>query len=378
MIFNARLAKKGRSWLQDEQLQTVMVMAAGTGGHVFPALAVAQSLAQAGYRIVWLGTPAGMEQAKVKEAGFTFHAIPIGGLRGKSIKTLIKAPFYIVRAICKAYCVIQKERPSAVIGFGGYVTGPGGVAAYLSRVPLVIHEQNAILGLTNRLLSGLATRCLEAFPGTFPAKRQAMLTGNPIRSDFLHISPPEVRLKGRQGKARLLVLGGSLGAQILNQIVPEALKALPASLQPEVRHQTGTAHFKSAHNAYADYPAAEVLPFIDDMAAAYADADVVICRAGALTVAEVAAAGVTAIFVPFLYAVDDHQTANAQSLVKNEAAFLVPQTECTAARLQAVLSPLLQDSLLRLKTAQNARNLAVMDATVRVRDSVIFLLEANQ
>jgi len=357
--------------------KTILIMAAGTGGHVFPALAVAKAFEKAGHRVAWLGTRNGIEYEKIRAEGIPFYELSIMGLRGKNVQTLLKAPFAIAQAVWQARAVIKKEKPDLVLGFGGYVTGPGGVAAFLSGVPLVIHEQNAILGLSNRLLSKVAKACLEAFPGTFPAQKQALLTGNPIREAFLNIPPPNERFQGRQGPVRLLVLGGSLGAKLLNETVPAALLALPPEWQPEVRHQAGPKLFEMAQNAYVGYPCASVTPFIDNMAEAYAWADLVICRAGALTVSEVAAAGVPAIFVPYLHAVDDHQTANAQSLVKQNAAFLLPQLECTALRLGEMLKGLMQDLTGRLNTAQNARNLAVLDATHRVQNKVISILEAK-
>lgn len=316
-------------------------MAGGTGGHVFPGLAVAKKLKEQGVDVHWLGTSKGIEATLVPEAGIPLHLLAIGGLRGKGIKTLLKAPFVIASAIWQARKIIRATNPQVVLGMGGYASGPGGVASWLNRCPLVIHEQNAKAGYTNIILGKLAKRVLEGFPNAFAAMPKVMSVGNPVRNEIEQLLPPAQRMAGDRKRLRLLVVGGSLGAQALNQVVPEALSQLSASEYPEVWHQTGA---RTEAQTKSDYEsrqlAAKVEPFIKDMAAAYAWADIVVCRAGALTVAELCAAGVGAIFVPFPHAVDDHQTANASYMVKAGAAECVQQQELTAERLAGMIRSL--------------------------------------
>ena len=317
-----------------------MIMAGGTGGHVFPALALAERLRERACEVVWLGTRSGIEARLVPAAGIPVEWIGIGGLRGKGVATLLRAPFALLRALWQSVAAVRRQRPAVVVGLGGYVTGPGGLAAWLLRRPLMIHEQNAVAGFTNRVLARLADPVLEAFPGSFPAARGARAIGNPVRAAFRALPPPAVRYGARGGALRLLVVGGSQGAAKLNAAVPAALALLPAGAW-QVRHQAGERGLAAAEAAYAKAGvAARIEPFIDDIAAAYAEADLVVCRAGALTVSELAAAGVAALFVPFAAAVDDHQTLNARQLEARGAARLLPEASLEATLLAQQLGAL--------------------------------------
>lgn len=348
----------------------VMVMAGGTGGHVFPALAVADELRRRGLEVCWLGTPDSFESRLVPGHGFPMELVGIRGLRGNGIAGWLLAPFRLLRACGQALGALRRRRPALVLGMGGFASGPGGLMAWLTRIPLVIHEQNAVPGLTNRWLARLADRVLEAFPGSFGPARRAQLTGNPVRPEISALAAPEERLSGRAGAVRLLVLGGSLGAQALNESLPAALARVAPEDRPEVRHQAGRGKDEATRAAYAAAGvAAEVTPFLEEMAAAYGWADLVICRAGALTVAELAAAGIGAILVPYPHAVDDHQTRNAGYLVDGGAALLLPQAELTPERLADLLRPLLQDRPRLLEMARRARRLALPQATARVADA---------
>ncbi len=341
---------------------SVVIMAGGTGGHVFPALAIAARLRERGLAVSWLGTRRGLEAELVPRAGIEVDWISIAGLRGNGLLGWLLAPFRLAIALLQALAALRRRRPAAVLGLGGFVAGPGGVAARLLALPLVIHEQNAIAGLTNALLARLATRVLEAFPGTFPPARGALSTGNPVRAEIAALPSPATRFAGRSGPLRLLVLGGSLGAAALNATVPAAAARLPGQLA--IRHQCGRRQMDEARRAYAEAGVtAELLPFIDDMAAAYGWADLVVCRAGALTVAELAAAGVGALLVPYPYAVDDHQTANGAFLVAAGAARLLPQAELDAPRLADALVSLAADRAGLLAMAEAARGVARPDAT---------------
>lgn len=351
----------------------VMIMAGGTGGHVFPALSLAAVLRARDCDIVWLGTRTGIEARLVPAAGIPIEWLQIGGLRGKSVITLLAAPLRLLRALMQAIGAMRRHRPRVVVGLGGYVTGPGGLAAWLTRRPLVIHEQNAIAGFTNRILAHFAHRVLEAFAGSFGrsrmrrglfgAARDIITVGNPVRAEFFALPEPAIRLAARTGALRVLVVGGSQGARRLNELVPLAVASLLDKLDVQIRHQTGTRMLESTRAAYAE-PAqsagleVRVEPFIDDIAAAYAEADLVICRAGALTVSELAAAGVAAILVPFPAAVDDHQTHNARFLVERGAAVLLPERELTAERLAAELLRLGSDRAGLQQMAERARSLA--------------------
>lgn len=343
----------------------VVIMAGGTGGHVFPALAVAERLRGQGVEVVWMGTRRGLEAQVVPAAGIPMEWVTISGLRGKGALSWLLAPFKLVVAVGQAVGILRRLRPRAVLGMGGFVSGPGGLAAWLLRRPLLIHEQNAVAGLTNRLLARLANRVMEAFPGSLG--RGAVLTGNPVRPEIAALPRPEERFAGRTGRLRLLVLGGSLGAQALNAVVPAALARIAAGQRPEVWHQAGSRNIDEARRRYDEAGVeARVVPFITDMAAAYGWADLVVCRAGALTVAELAAAGVGAILVPFPHAVDDHQTRNAGYLVQGGAALLVPQAQLDPQRLADLFAELGQDRGRLLDMAVAARRLAQPDAAEQV------------
>jgi UDP-N-acetylglucosamine--N-acetylmuramyl-(pentapeptide) pyrophosphoryl-undecaprenol N-acetylglucosamine transferase len=350
-------------------VRRVMVMAGGTGGHVFPALATAHELARRGVEICWLGVPDSFEARLVPQHGFALELVPVRKLRGQGIAAKLLAPWHLVRASYHAAQALRRRRPGLVLGMGGFVSGPGGVVSRLLGLPLVIHEQNAVPGLTNRWLARVATRVLEAFPGSFPPKTGARAVGNPVRSEIARLAPPEERLPGRVGRIRLLVVGGSLGAQALNETLPVALARLPEAVRPWVRHQAGRGKAEAAQAAYrAVGVVAEVSEFLDDMAGAYAWADLVVCRSGALTVSELAAAGVGSILVPYPHAVDDHQTRNAAFLADAGAALLLPQPLLSAEHLAGLLEALAADRPRLLAMAQAARAQGRPDATARVAD----------
>ncbi|MGD8911126.1 MAG: undecaprenyldiphospho-muramoylpentapeptide beta-N-acetylglucosaminyltransferase [Candidatus Thiodiazotropha sp.] len=345
----------------------VMVMAGGTGGHLFPALAVADWMKQKGCRVTWLGSCTGMENKLIPGYGYPLETLQVKGMRGSGLKRRLAAPFTISKALWQAYRVLRRTRPNLVLGMGGFATGPGGLAARLMHIPLVIQEQNAIPGLTNRILAQFATKVFEAFPGSFGAEAQADTVGNPVRQDILSISLPEVRFAQRDGTVRLLVLGGSLGARALNQCVPEALSMMTEAQRPQVRHQAGEKLLDETLARYRELSVeAEVKAFETEMAEAYAWADLVICRAGALTVSELAAAGLGAILVPYPFAVDDHQTRNAEFLVNADAAQLIPQPSLDGRNLARLLSSLCADRQKLLEMAMAARSLAQPDAAARV------------
>ena len=349
----------------------VLIMAGGTGGHVYPALAVARWLREAGVPVVWMGTRVGLEARVVPEAGFEVEWLEVSGLRGKGPGAWILAPLRLGRALAQAWRVLGRRRPRSVLGMGGFVAGPGGVAAWLRRVPLVVHEQNAVAGLTNRLLEPLARRLLEGFPGVFGVAR-AEHTGNPVRAEIAALPPPEQRFAGRDGRWRLLVVGGSLGAQVLNETLPAALAQLDAADRPEVLHQAGARTLELAREAYMRAGvAADVRPFLEDMAAAYGWADLAVCRAGALTIAELAAAGLGAILIPYPHAVDDHQSANARYLTEAGAAELIPQAELSAGDLARRLAAYARDPALRLRRAVAARGRARPEAAASVARAVL-------
>ncbi len=350
----------------------ILIMAGGTGGHVYPALAIARALEGRAVDVMWLGTRRGLEARVVPAAGIPIHWISVRGLRRSALGAVLVAPFQLALALVQSLRVMLAYRPSAVLGMGGFVSGPGGVAAWLTRRPLVIHEQNAIAGLTNRLLARLARVVLQAFPGSFSPALEARTVGNPVREEIARIEDPAVRLAARSGPLRLLVLGGSQGSLKLNQVVPEALSRMPAAERPLVRHQAGARTLAIAREAYARHGVdAELVEFIEDMAAAYAWADLVVCRAGALTVAELAAAGLPAIFVPFAAAVDDHQTANARPLLDAGAAAIVSESELDAKRLAALLGEWLasRDTLRRRAIA--ARGLARPEAVREITEACL-------
>ena len=350
----------------------VAVMAGGTGGHVFPALAVAHCLAGAGYRVVWIGNRSGMEADLVPKHGFEMAWVSFAGLRGKGIVTKLMLPFNLLVAFAQSLAILLRLKPRAVIGFGGYISFPGGMMAALLGKPLLLHEQNAIAGMANKVLAKLADKVMTAFPDTLPG---AVWCGNPVRKEIAALPAPATRYAAREGPLRILVVGGSLGAQALNEALPRALALLTAAGRPQVTHQSGAKHLNRLRRAYAAAGVeAAVFPFIDDMAGAYADADLVICRAGAMTVTEVACAGVAALFVPFPFAVDDHQTANATFLSGRGAALLVQQSVLTPESLAAQLRSLTRERCRAL--AERARSLAQTDATRDVVKACIALIEA--
>jgi UDP-N-acetylglucosamine--N-acetylmuramyl-(pentapeptide) pyrophosphoryl-undecaprenol N-acetylglucosamine transferase len=343
-----------------------MVMAGGTGGHVFPALAVAQELRDRNIAVTWLGTRHGIEAELVPEHDFPIDYIDVVGLRGSGVVKLLKAPLLLMKALWQAVVVVRKERPSVVLGFGGFASGPGGVAARLLRVPLVIHEQNAIAGTTNKLLAKIASRVLVAFPN---ALTRGEWVGNPVRREILALPSPETRVALDGRRLRLLVLGGSLGALAINQRVPSALAMLNEAQRPEVRHQCGRKHLPETENTYkAALVEASVEPFIADMAEAYDWADIVICRAGALTISELSAAGVGALLIPYPHAIDDHQTCNAEWMVKHDAAVLIQQADLTAELLAALLGEWLGDPKKIQSMAINAKQLAKAGVAESIAD----------
>lgn len=350
-----------------DRRRPILIMAGGTGGHVFPALAVAQELTALGVPVSWLGTRQGLEARVIPEAGYPLSTIRVSALRGKGLLRKLLAPLMLLLALWQTLIVFLRLRPAAVLGMGGYTAGPGGVTAWLLRRPLLIHEQNAVPGRTNRLLAPLARCVMEGFPGSLPAARHAVPTGNPVRAGIIALAPPEERFSRRTDALRLLVVGGSLGAQALNDTVPQAVECLPEHQRPQVYHQTGADGLAAVQLGYRGVvDNARVEAFIRDMADAYAWADLVVCRAGALTVAELAAVGVAAVLVPYPHAVDDHQTANANYLVTAGAAILVPQAELTAAALADTLARFGGQRDVLLDMARAARALARPDAARRV------------
>lgn len=355
----------------------ILIMAGGTGGHVFPALAVANKLRAQGVDIAWLGTQRGLEARVVPAANIPLHIIPISGLRGKGALGWLLAPFRITYATLVAVGIVHRLKPGAVLGMGGFVTGPGGIASWLLRRPLLVHEQNAIAGMTNKLLARFAGTVMEAFPSAFGARFKPIQTGNPVREDIAALDGPEQRLSHRSGSVRILVVGGSLGAQALNQTVPAALEQLDTSECPQVWHQTGKAMLDETCADYENRQiTARVDAFIEDMAEAYAWADLVICRAGALTIAELAAAGVASILVPYPHAVDDHQTANARFLEQGGAALLLPQNKLNATVLADLLRELMNNRQRLLSMAMAARQQARVSATDDVAALCMQAMEA--
>lgn len=345
----------------------VLIMAGGTGGHVFPALAVAEKLKQKNIPVVWLGTKKGIESTLVVDAGIKIRWLSVTGLRGKSKLSLLLAPIKLIRACLQASWVLMTERPIVVLGMGGFVSGPGGLISVLFRKPLLIHEQNAIPGLTNRLLAKLADTVIESFPNSFEISKPVQLVGNPVRSNIINIKQPGKRLEGRDESLNILVVGGSLGAAVLNQVVPEMLSLVGQKKILNVWHQTGKKNYQDTLNQYKEHKVeAKIEAFIDDMAAAYQWADVVVCRAGAMTISELAAAGVASILVPYPYAVDDHQTANARFLADKEAAILLPQEQVSAERLKTIVLNLNREKILRMSEA--AKNVSKPEAANKVAE----------
>lgn len=339
--------------------RSILIMAGGTGGHIFPALAVADILRSKGWNVTWLGAPRSMEAELVPKHKYEMAWVRFSGVRGKGMLRLLLLPFDLLVALWQSMSAILRYRPDVVLGMGGYITFPGGVMAALLRRPLVIHEQNSIAGLSNKFLARIAIKVLSGFPDVLP---HAIWCGNPVRSDIANLPGPQQRYAARSGRLNVLVVGGSLGAKAINEAVPQALAMLPMDARPSVLHQTGKQHLEAVKHAYQLAGVqADIKPFMDEMARHYGNADLVICRAGALTVAELAAAGVASILIPFPFAVDDHQTRNAQFLSKHGAAVLLPQNELSAEKLAQLLRELGDGERGREKLsamAQKARELA--------------------
>lgn len=342
--------------------KTALVMAGGTGGHIFPGLAVAQALREQGWKVHWLGAPGSMEERLVPSQGFPLETIDFSGVRGKGLLTLALLPLRLLKAFAQAWAVVRRVRPDVVIGLGGYISFPGGMMATLAGKPLILHEQNSVAGMANKVLANVASRVFCAFPNALPG---AQWVGNPLRQAFLQQPPPAERFAGRSGPLRILVVGGSLGAKALNDTVPQALALIPPEQRPQVRHQSGAKQMQALQASYAAAGVqAELTPFIDDTASAYAQADLVICRAGASTVTELAAVGAAAIYVPFPHAVDDHQTTNARFVVDAGGGWVVQQTALSPEKLAHMIQNMQRSTL--LETAQKAKMMQKTEATAAV------------
>ena len=353
--------------MRGSTMTRLLVVAAGTGGHVYPALAVAERLRSMGVDVSWLGTAVGIESRLVPAAGFPFHVSKVAGLRGQGLARWLAAPLLLLRSALRSIAVLAQVRPHVVLGMGGYGAGPGGLMGRLLGVPLVIHEQNAVPGLTNRILARFATRVLEAFPASFAARRRAIHTGNPVREALARSPVPQTRLARRGGRLRVLVVGGSQGARALNEVVPCALAIDSLGARVRVWHQSGPAHVEATRDGYGAHGLdAEVTGYIEDMGVAYAWTDVAVCRAGAMTIAELAAVGVASILVPFPYATDDHQHKNARYLADRGAAILVTEDSLDARSLAAALESLHENRDRVESMSRAAYDAAVRDATQRV------------
>lgn len=345
--------------------RTILVMAGGTGGHIFPALAVADVLRGRGWKVIWLGARGGMEERLVPQYGYAAAWIRFGGVRGKGWLRKLLLPASLLVAFWQSATAIFRHRPDVVLGMGGYAAFPGGMMAVLLGKPLLIHEQNAIPGLANRVLAGVADRVLAAFPDAFNGRVDVIWSGNPVRAEIVSLAPPEARFASRSGPLRLLIVGGSLGAKALNVTVPQALSLMAQGERPVVTHQAGQAHLAALRDTYRSAGVdAQIVDFIDDMAACYGEADLVICRAGATTVTELAVAGVGSILVPFPYAADDHQTRNAAYLADRGAAMLMPQETLTPQSLAEALRGMTRAKLLEM--ARAARAVGKPDAAQKV------------
>jgi UDP-N-acetylglucosamine--N-acetylmuramyl-(pentapeptide) pyrophosphoryl-undecaprenol N-acetylglucosamine transferase len=351
-----------------------LIMAGGTGGHIFPGLAVAEALRERGWRVHWLGAPASMESRLVPPRGFALETIDFGGVRGKGVLTLALLPLRLLRAFWQALQVVRRVKPDVVVGLGGYISFPGGMMGVLAGKPLGLHEQNSVAGMANKVLAGVADRVFTAFPNVF---KKAQWVGNPLRAPFLRQPAPAERFAGRSGPLRLLVVGGSLGAKALNDVVPQALALIPEPQRPSVVHQSGEKQIDALRANYiAAGVHAELTPFIDDTAQAFADADLIVCRSGASTVTEIAAVGAAALFVPFPSAVDDHQTTNARFLVDAGAAWLVPQPEFSPQQLALRLQSLQREQLVAM--AEKARQLQKTEAVAAVVSACEQLAKVDQ
>ncbi len=345
--------------------KNILIMAGGTGGHVYPALAVADRLKEKGFHLFWLGTSKGMESNVVPNHGYPLLKINVAGVRGNGILRLLFTPFMLLIALFQALMIMIKVRPVAVLGMGGFASGPGGIAAWLMRIPLLIHEQNAIAGLTNKLLAPFAVSIMAAFPGAFKESKKLTITGNPVRKDIVNLPEPESRYANRDSKTlKILILGGSLGAKKLNEFIPDTLFSLASEYQFEIKHQCGERHIDATESIYKDHDInVEVMPFINNMAEVYAWADIVICRAGALTIAELAATGIASILIPFPYAVDDHQTENAKYLSEKDAAILIQESQLNIDKLKELLLKFCHAPEKLKQMAIKARSLAKPQAT---------------
>jgi len=344
--------------------RTIMIMAGGTGGHVFPGLAVADFMREQGWRVVWLGARAGMEATLVARRGYEMAWLSFSGVRNKGLIALALLPMRLLIAFWQSARAILTVRPDVVLGMGGYVSFPGGMMASFLGRPLVIHEQNSVAGLANRVLARCADRVVVAFPG---ALKGALVAGNPVRPEIAALPAPALRYQTRSGPLKVLVVGGSLGAKALNESIPQAIALIPKDKRPEVTHQSGAQHLEDLAQHYRDAGVdARAVAFIEDMADAYAAADLVICRAGALTISELAAAGVASVLVPYPHAVDDHQTGNARRLADEGAAVLLPQAELTPARVAALFLEFSRERLCAM--AVKARSLAQPEAARKVAE----------
>ncbi|MDK4680850.1 undecaprenyldiphospho-muramoylpentapeptide beta-N-acetylglucosaminyltransferase [Kingella negevensis] len=349
--------------------KTFLLMAGGTGGHIFPALAVAESLRAQGHEVVWLGSVGSMEERLVPQHNISLELIAMKGVRGKGLLRKLTLPFMLFKCVQAAKEIIRKHNISAVIGFGGFVTFPGGMAAKMLGLPIFVHEQNAVAGMANKRLAKWAARVMYAFPKAFPQYPDG-LVGNPVRAEITALPIPEARFAERSGSLKISVVGGSLGAQVLNQIVPQALALLPENQRPQVMHQSGRGNLQALQAAYqAAGVQAECVEFVHDMTAVYRESDLLICRAGALTIAELTVAGVGALLVPFPHAVDDHQTANARYMVSAEAGLLLPQSQLDANKLAQIIGGLTREKC--LVWAQNARTLAMPHSADNVAKIVL-------
>jgi UDP-N-acetylglucosamine--N-acetylmuramyl-(pentapeptide) pyrophosphoryl-undecaprenol N-acetylglucosamine transferase len=352
---------------------TILIMAGGTGGHVFPGLAIADEMRERGWKVVWMGARSGMEARLVPARGYPVEWIRAAALRGKGLAAKLLLPLNLLIGFWQSASAIFRVRPDVVLSMGGYVAFPGGMMASLFARPLAVHEQNAIAGLTNRVLAGMADKVMEAFPG---ALRGAEWTGNPVRAAIAAIPRPAARYAGRNGPLRVLIVGGSLGAQALNEAVPKALALIAEEIRPAVLHQAGEKHLDALRLNYSNANVkGELVAFIDDMARCYAEADLVICRAGAMTIAELSAGGMASVLVPFPHAVDDHQTANARFLADEGAALLISQRELTAEGLAKLIRSLDRTALLAM--AEKARTLGKPEAARVVADRCAALLKGG-
>lgn len=345
----------------------VLIMAGGTGGHVFPALAVAELLKEQAVDVAWLGTRQGIEATVVARANIPLHYLSVTGLRGKGLLKLLAAPIQLCRSLWQSWQILREVKPDVVLGMGGYVSGPGGIMALLTGTPLIIHEQNTIKGLTNRILSHFAKRVMCAFPNTFSTRIKPLVIGNPVRKEISNVPLPTERFANRRGPLQVLILGGSQGAKVINELMVDVCKLLAGRTPLTIWHQTGERFYQDTERAYQKAGVnGRISPFIIDMAGAYAWADIVVCRSGALTVAELAAVGVGSLLIPFPYAVDDHQTYNARYLVDAHAAILLPQAELTAIILADKLRELSEDRATLLAMAQAAKALGFPGASQQV------------